>query len=179
MKLKYLIVLITMVSSCTLPKTLPKPIVNNEPKKIYNKVILTSEYGHKIEVEVDYILGSDGYLNNTEKIQYVITNLSEKNIKPIVAKYKIPTANNAIQEFYYNPAIEFEFSTSDNKVIRKEAKIIIPKYGETSEVNSIRIDLGLRKCSEVKIAKMVNGDEVEQQDEFKVLVNFHKAIKIQ
>lgn len=154
----YAAALLLLTVSCTLTK---KPTAYEQPtqKRINNKYILNSPYGHKLEVEIDYTLTSAGYLNNDAEIQYIITNVGTKDLKQETFVGGTTVFNNTMLDSLYSLSdIVFEFTTTDNKRIEAIENLLrgsnnLP-VGKSNEARTLRINAGNRLCTGVKPVRL-------------------------
>jgi hypothetical protein len=102
---------------------------------------VTTTFGHEFMVDVTRFPKEDHGYNNTCKINYIITNTGTREFlhREEFASGKSSKSN--------EPAIVFEFHTSDGKKIQKTQAIyfdIAP--GRSSEVYTMSIDVGMGAC---------------------------------
>lgn len=146
----------------------PKKVVTQAPKTktFSNSYEISSPYGHKFRIEVDYIAKDLNTLNNGCEAQYIITNIGDKDF---IREERFPIGDviingSKLQNFVFDPSLIFEFTTSDGKKIESSEtlfhKILI---GKSSSANSVSIDAGLRVCTgEVKPIRIDYRKEINQ-----------------
>lgn len=146
---KTLLALTLVYTGCMPPPQ--KPHVNTPQeiatKNIVNKFIVTGEPGVKLEVEIEYAVGSDGYINNGCVAQYIVTNIGTKEYRYLSSKQKVFDV--------YNKLV-FEFQTSDGKVIQESVDLWDNLgVGKSLKAREIKTDVGLNRfCTGVKAVRM-------------------------
>ena len=148
MKINYFILslFIILVSGCS--KIIQPTYTNTEPKTFTKSYELSSQFGHKLKVEVDYVAKDLNNLNNGCVAQFILTNIGTKDF---IKNERFPAGEinqNGIkfQNFYFDPVIIFEFTTSDGKKIEGKGDIWDILVGKSSSAEDVHIDAGLRTC---------------------------------
>ena len=128
-----------------------------QEKRINNKYTLTSIYGQKLQIELDYTVGSSGYINNQGYVQYIATNVGLKDIKQadVFIGGSVISNHTTFDSAYMLSSIVFEFTTSDNKMIEASAGFFTNGssallIGKSTQAETVRIDAGNRFCVSVK-----------------------------
>lgn len=116
--------------------------------------ILTSEIGHKFEIEIDQGAKTvpAGEQKNRCNAQFTITNVGVVDFlghENFTADKKSTKTSFTPKTKYYQPHIVFEFKTTDGKIIDGSVNIQQDiAVGKSSESYSISITVGNRRCIE-------------------------------
>lgn len=154
--------LLLILTACTVQKTAPAPQQRTKqqqtvrPRQVSDKYILTTQFGHKLEIEMDYAVGKNGYINNGCQAQYIVTNVGSKEIdfdKKFTTGAGTKINTTWFDSTYKPRYIIFEFATNDGKRIETKEYLAsngTMPVGKSFAAETVKIDAGSRACISVK-----------------------------
>ncbi|MGE9310907.1 hypothetical protein ACLOAU_04655 [Niabella sp. CJ426] len=155
-KLTTITAILLTISACYSPQRgLQKVTTSKQTEQhINDKYVLTTPFGHKLEVEMDYKVGETGYINNGCKAQFILTNIGNKVLDRqamFVRGYTV-IRGTRFDSLHSVSSIIFEFTTSDNKRIEASSSLSNDKLliGNSTQAITVRADVGSRNCVSVK-----------------------------